>query len=124
MKKLLFTLLFIFCTISFGQNKKVGLASNNEDIYGTWQSWDGSSILYMNYGVDNTFLRQSQTPDGLEVASGKFILEEKYIYVQKENEEYRLLFYLKGIQLIVMKPDSARGPGQAWLFNKVSNYGL
>ena len=42
----------------------------------------------------------------------------------KEDDEYRLLFYLKGMQLIVMKPDSVKGPGQAWLFTKVSDYGL
>ena len=35
----------------------------------------------------------------------------------------RLLFYLKGTQMIVMKPDNAGGAGQAWLLTKVSNYG-
>ena len=59
-----------------------------------------------------------------EVAKGNFTLEEKYIYVQKENEEYRLLFYLKGTQLIVMKPNSVSRYGEAWLFTKVSDYGL
>jgi hypothetical protein len=109
----------------FAQDKRIGFASGNENIYGTWQSWDGSDILYMNYSEEvDTFYRISQTENGKEVALGKFILEEKYIYVQKEDDEYRLLFYLKGMQLIVMKPDSVKGPGQAWLFTKVSDYGL
>jgi len=115
-------LLFNF---SFSQEKRTGMASSNENIYGTWQSWDGSDILYMNYSDEvDTFYRISNTENGKEVAIGKFTLEEKYIYVQKENEEYRLLFYLKGMQLIVMKPNSVKGPGQAWLFTKVSDYGL
>jgi hypothetical protein len=115
-------LLFNF---SFSQDKRTGMASSNENIYGTWQSWDGSDILYMNYSDEvDTFYRISNTENGKEVAIGKFTLEEKYIYVQKENEEYRLLFYLKGMQLIVMKPNSVKGPGQAWLFTKVSDYGL
>jgi len=124
MKKL--TILLLFLTIPLlAQEKRIGLGSENENIYGTWQSWDGSSVLYMNYGEDgDTFLRQSDTPDGKEVAQGKFTLEEKYIYVQKEYDEYRLLFYLKGMQLVVHKPDSAIGPGQAWLFRKISDYGL
>ena len=109
----------------FAQDKRIGFASGNENIYGTWQSWDGSDILYMNYSEEvDTFYRISQTENGKQVALGKFTLEEKYIYVQKEDDEYRLLFYLKGMQLIVMKPDSVKGPGQAWLFTKVSDYGL
>ena len=119
---LISVLLFSF---TFSQEKRAGMASSNENIYGTWQSWDGSDILYMNYSEEvDTFYRISNTENGKEVALGKFTLEEKYIYVQKENEEYRLLFYLKGMQLIVMKPDSVKGPGQAWLFTKVSDYGL
>ena len=115
-------LLFNF---SFSQEKRIGLGTDNENIYGTWQSWDGNDILYMNYSEEvDTFYRISNTENGKEVALGKFTLEEKYIYVQKENEDYRLLFYLKGMQLIVMKPDSVKGPGQAWLFTKVSDYGL
>ena len=118
-------ILILLFNFSFSQEKRTGMASSNENIYGTWSSWDGTSILYMNYSDDgDTFYRLSDTEDGKEVAQGKFILEKKYIYVQKENEEYRLLFYLKGMQLIVMKPDSAIGPGQAWLFTKVSDYGL
>jgi hypothetical protein len=124
MKKLTILLLFLAIPL-LAQEKRIGLGSDNENIYGTWQSWDGSSVLYMNYGEDgDTFLRQSDTPDGKEIAQGKFTLEEKHIYVQKENDEYRLLFYLKGMQLVVHKPDSAIGPGQAWLFRKVSDYGM
>ena len=115
----------MFCATSFAQEKRIGLGSDNENIYGTWQSWDGNDILYMNYSEEvDTFYRISKTENGKEVALGKFTLEEKYIYVQKEDDEYRLLFYLKGMQLIVMKPDSVKGPGQAWLFTKVSDYGL
>jgi hypothetical protein len=109
------------------QEKRIGLGTDNENIYGTWQSWDGEDILYMNYSEEvDTFYRISKNSTTGEsyVSLGKFTLEEKYIYVQKEDDEYRLLFYLKGMQLIVMKPDSVKGPGQAWLFTKVSNYGL
>ena len=125
MKKLLFILMLIFCVTSFSQEKRIGLGTDNENIYGTWKSWDGNDILYMNYSEDaDTFYRISNTEDGKQVALGKFKLEEKHIYVQKEDDEYRLLFYLKGMQLIVMKPDSVKGPGQAWLFTKLSDYGL
>ena len=127
-KFMLIALIFfsmMFCSTSFAQEKRIGLGSDNENIYGTWQSWDGNDILYMNYSEEvDTFYRISKTENGKEVALGKFTLEEKYIYVQKEDDEYRLLFYLKGMQLIVMKPDSVKGPGQAWLFTKVSDYGL
>ena len=37
---------------------------------------------------------------------------------------YNLLFFLKGMQMVVMKPASAQGEAQAWLFRKVSDYGL
>ena len=40
---------------------------------------------------------KARTENGKEVALGKFTLEEKYIYVQKEDDEYRLLFYLFAI---------------------------
>ena len=117
-------LFFTFMFFATAQEQRIGLGSENENIYGTWQAWDGT-VLYMNYSEDgDTFLRQSDNEYGKEVARGNFTLEEKYIYVQKENDEYRLMFYLKGMQLIVTKPDSAGGPGQAWLFSKVSDYGL
>ena len=106
-------------------NFKLGYASTNENIYGTWSSWDGSTVLYMDYQDEgDVFTRISELPEGQEVASGVFIIEEKHLYVQKEDDEYRLMFYLKGTQMIVMKPDSAGGPAQAWLFTKVSDYGL
>lgn len=126
MKKLfIILLLLVTSTFTMAQEKRIGLGTDNENIYGTWQSWDGNDILYMNYSEEvDTFYRISKTENGKEVALGKFTLEEKYIYVQKEDDEYRLLFYLKGMQLIVMKPDSVKGPGQAWLFTKVSDYGL
>ena len=126
MKKLfIILLLLVTSTFTMAQEKRIGLGTDNENIYGTWQSWDGNDILYMNYSEEvDTFYRISQTENGKQVALGKFTLEEKYIYVQKEDDEYRLLFYLKGMQLIVMKPDSVKGPGQAWLFTKVSDYGL
>ena len=78
----------------------------------------------MNYGKENTFYRKSTTENGVEIAQGKFQLEEKHIYVEKEDDNYRLSFFLKGTQLVVMKPSSAQGPGQVWLFWKVSNYSL
>jgi len=124
MRKLLLTLftLFVFVT---QQAQTAGMASSNENIYGTWQSWDGTSILYMNYSDEgDTFYRMSDVEDGREVAEGKFTIEDKFLFVEKVNENYKLLFYLKGMQLIVMKPDSAGGVGQAWLFQKVSDYGL
>ena len=83
---LFFTLMF--CATTYSQEKRIGFGTDNENIYGAWQSWDGSSVLYMNYNEDkDTFYRMSDTPDGREVAKGNFTLEEKYIYVQKENEE-------------------------------------
>tara|TARA_B100001564_G_C20661375_1_gene681699 strand:- start:2249 stop:2665 length:417 start_codon:yes stop_codon:yes gene_type:complete len=126
MKKLfIILLLLVTSTFSIAQEKRAGMATSNENIYGTWQSWDGTSLLYMNYEGDiDTFYRMSSTEDGKEVAEGKFTVEDKFLYVEKVNESYNLLFYLKGMQLIVMKPDSAKGPGEAWLFQKVSDYGL
>ena len=106
-------------------NFKLGYASSNENIYGTWSSWDGTTILYMDYKDEgDVFTRISQLPEGREIANGEFIIEEEFLYVQKENDEYRLMFYLKGTQMIVMKPNSAGGAGQAWLLTKVSDYGL
>jgi hypothetical protein len=106
---------------SYSQTKRIG-NPGGDDIYGTWQSYDGNQILQMKYldgKAPNEFVRY----DGLgNYVSGNFYLEEKYIYVQKIDEKYRLLFYLKGLQLIVSKPDSEGGPGKAWIFTKVSNY--
>ena len=97
--KTLFTILLLLVTLTFSnaqekasctkETPKMGFASDNEDIYGTWQTWDGTSVLYMNYeGDTNTFHRQSVSPDGTEVAIGKFTIEDKFLYVEKEKEEY------------------------------------
>lgn len=118
MRKLLLTVLLttVFISQSFSQD----LATEGEDIYGTYKSYDGGEILQMIYTHKgpSKFLR---TFDGGS-ATGTFELQGKYIYVQKENESYKLFFYLKGLQLVVTKPDSVKGPGQAWLFTKISNY--
>ena len=124
----LFTLMGIATVYGQEQNNNnIGYATENEDIYGTWSSWDGTTIIYMDYGYENepdTFTRISKTEDGItENSTGEFKVEEKYLYVQKVNDSYRLLFYLKGTQMIVMKPHDAGGTGQAWLLTKVSNYG-
>lgn len=104
---------------------KLGFDSGNENIYGTWSSWDGATILYMDYQEEgDTFTRITKLDEGREVASGNFSVVDKYLYVEKENDEYKLLFYLKGTQMIVMKPNTAGGPGQAWLLTKVSDYGI
>ena len=106
------------------ENTKIGFDSSNENIYGTWSSWDGATIIYMDYFEEgDQFLRVTKLDDGREIAKGTFAIEEKHLYVQKEDNEYRLLFYLKGTQMIVMKPDDAGGAGQAWLLTKVSNDG-
>ena len=79
----------------------------------------------MNYSDDgDTFYRISNIDGKREVATGKFTIKGKYLYVEKENEDYNLSFFLKGMQMVVMKPASAQGEAQAWLFRKVSDYGL
>ena len=63
--------MFVGTMSVFSQEKRIGLGTDNENIYGTWQSWDGSSVLYMNYSDDgDTFYRMSDTPEGNEVAEG------------------------------------------------------
>ena len=113
-------------TISvMAQNKDMGFYSSNENIYGTWSAWDGSTTLYMNFSEEgDTFYRISNIGGAREVAYGKFTIREQYIYVEKADEKYRLSFFLKGMQMVVMKPASALGEAQAWLFRKVSDYGL
>jgi hypothetical protein len=73
----------------------------------------------MNYVKGgNTFLRQS--PQG--PITGKFSIEDNYLVVKKKKQKYKLMFKLKGIQLIVVKPVSEiNGDGEAWLFTKISN---
>ena len=96
MKKLfIILLLLVTSTFTMAQEKRIGLGTDNENIYGTWQSWDGNDILYMNYSEEvDTFYRISKTENGKEVALGKFTLEEKYIYVQKEDDEYLSLIHI------------------------------
>lgn len=107
------------------QNKDMGFYSSNENIYGTWSAWDGSTILYMNFNEDgDTFYRISNIDGEREVSVGKFTVREEFIYVEKADEKYRLSFFLKGMQMVVAKPASALGEAQAWLFRKVSDYGL
>ena len=111
------SLCFLYTTSSYSQQRTIGFATDNEDIYGTYVSFEGE-ILYMYYSEDgDTFKRSFKTG----ISEGSFTIEDEYIYVQKKDEEYRLLFFLKGIHLIVMKPEN-EGPGQAWLFTKVSSY--
>ena len=117
--------MFIGTISVMAQNKDVGFYSSNENIYGTWSSWDGSTILYMNYNDNgDTFYRISNIAGEREVAVGKFTVREEFIYVEKADEKYRLSFFLKGMQMVVMKPASALGEAQAWLFRKVSDEGL
>ena len=100
------------------QEKRVG-NPNNSDIYGEWVSMDGDQKLWVNYrlGKNNTFLRQS--PQG--PVTGEFRIEDKFIVVTREHEAYRLMFYLNGVRLIVVKPESDETEGEAWVFQKVSN---
>jgi len=122
---------FMFCTSLNAQDKKrVGFDSSNENIYGEWISMDGEHKLFLNY-TDNgdTFYRES--PQG--VITGKFRVSDKYLmvtkkskevvdgYVYMKDESYKLMFYLKGVRLIVVKPESETSEGDAWLFQKLSN---
>ena len=117
--------MFIGTISVMAQNKDVGFYSSNENIYGTWSAWDGSTTLYMNYNESgDTFYRISNIAGEREVAVGKFTVREEFIYVEKADEKYRLSFFLKGMQMVVMKPASALGEAQAWLFRKVSDEGL
>ena len=126
LKKLYLVIFSLFISSSiFSQSNIGGFYSSNENIYGTWSAWDGSTTLYMNYSDDgDTFYRISNIGGEREVAIGKFTIKGKYLYVEKENEDYNLSFFLKGMQMVVMKPASAQGEAQAWLFRKVSDYGL
>ena len=117
---LLFALIlytFMFCNSLNAQEKRMGFDSTNENIYGEWISYDGEHQLFLNYtDRGDTFYRKS--PDG--VYTGKFRVSDKYLLVTKKRESYRLQFYLKGMQLIVVKPESETSEGTAWLFRKVS----
>tara|TARA_B100001778_G_C18459755_1_gene570598 strand:- start:324 stop:695 length:372 start_codon:yes stop_codon:yes gene_type:complete len=119
MKQFITLLLFLVSFILVGQDRKVGFATDLEDIYGTFRNFDGTQTLQMYYSEEGDSFKRVSNKVTVE---GKFTIEGKYLYVQKFNDEYRLLFFLKGIQLIVMKPDSEGGPGEAWLFTKISSY--
>jgi len=116
---LVFFATMLFTTAIVSQNR-IG-NPNNSDIYGEWISSDGEHKLYMNYLVKydlDNFVRIS--PDG--VHSGTFDIDEKFIIIEKSNQEsYKLLFYLEGVRLIVIKPESEISEGEAWLFKKISN---
>jgi len=119
-KLLLFALvLFTFMLFnSVNAQTKIGMDTPNENIYGEWVSYDGEHQLFLNYtDRGDTFYRKS--PDG--VYTGGFVVADKYLVVTKKKESYKLQFYLKGIQLIVVKPESEVSEGTAWLFKKVSN---
>jgi len=120
---------FMFCNSLSAQEKKVGFDSDNENIYGEWISYDGDHQLFLNYTDEgDTFYRKS--PEGIH--TGDFRVTDKYLMVTKktkqmvdgyvyiEDESYKLMFYLKGMQLIVYKPESETSEGTAWLFRKVS----
>ena len=121
-KFMIFALIFfsmMFCSSLNAQEKRVGFETDNEDIYGEWVSMDGDQKLWVNYrlGKNNTFLRQS--PQG--PVTGEFRIEDSFIVVTREHESYRLMFYLNGVRLIVVKPESDETEGEAWVFQKVSN---
>ena len=119
----------MFCSSLNAQEKRVGFDSDNENIYGEWVSMDGDHRLFLNY-TDNgdTFYRES--PQG--VVTGDFKVSDKYLMVTKQTKEivdgyvyvkdesYKLMFFLKGVRLIVYKPESETSDGQAWLFQKIS----
>ena len=111
-------LLLMWGMVLSAQEKRVG-NPNDSDIYGEWVSMDGDQKLWVNYrlGKNNTFLRQS--PQG--PVTGEFRIEDKFIVVTREHEAYRLMFYLNGVRLIVVKPESDETEGEAWVFQKVSN---
>tara|TARA_R100000544_G_scaffold29526_1_gene15868 strand:- start:499 stop:900 length:402 start_codon:yes stop_codon:yes gene_type:complete len=100
------------------QENRVG-NPNGDDIYGTWVSMDGEQKLWVNYRLDkgDTFIRQS--PEG--IVTGEFRIEDKFIVVTRKHEAYKLMFFLKGVRLIVVKPESDTTDGDAWLFQKISN---
>ena len=131
-KFMIFALIFfsmMFCSSLNAQEKRVGFDSSNENIYGEWISMDGEHRLFLNYTDDgDTFYRKS--PQG--VITGDFKVSDKYLMVTKQTKEivdgyvyvkdesYKLMFFLKGVRLIVYKPESETSDGQAWLFQKIS----
>tara|TARA_Y100000356_G_C11039788_1_gene172883 strand:+ start:61 stop:468 length:408 start_codon:yes stop_codon:yes gene_type:complete len=118
-KLLLFALVlftFMFCN-SLNAQKRVGMDTPYENIYGEWLSHDGDHQLFLNYtDRGDTFYRKS--PEGIH--TGDFRVADRFLVVTKKKESYKLEFYLKGMQLIVVKPESETSEGTAWLFRKVS----
>ena len=118
-KLLLFALVlftFMFCN-SLNAQKRVGMDTPYENIYGEWLSHDGDHQLFLNYtDKGDTFYRKS--PEGIH--TGNFRVADRFLIVTKKKESYKLEFYLKGMQLIVVKPESEVSEGDAWLFRKVS----
>ena len=118
-KLLLFALVlftFMFCN-SLNAQKRVGMDTPYENIYGEWLSHDGDHQLFLNYtDKGDTFYRKS--PEGIH--TGDFRVADRFLVVTKKKESYKLEFYLKGMQLIVVKPESEVSEGDAWLFRKVS----
>ena len=118
-KLLLFALVlftFMFCN-SLNAQSRVGMDTPYENIYGEWLSHDGDHQLFLNYtDKGDTFYRKS--PEGIH--TGDFRVADRFLIVTKKKESYKLEFYLKGMQLIVVKPESEVSEGDAWLFRKVS----
>ena len=89
----------------------------------------GDHRLFLNY-TDNGDTSYRESPQG--VITGDFKVSDKYLMVTKQTKEivdgyvyvkdesYRLMFFLKGVRLIVYKPESETSDGQAWLFQKIS----
>ena len=120
---------FMFCNSLSAQEKRVGFDSDNENIYGEWVSMDGDHRLFLNY-TDDGDTNYIESQQG--VITGDFIVSDKYLMVTKQTKEivdgyvyvkdesYKLMFFLKGVRLIVYKPESETSEGTAWLFQKIS----
>lgn len=111
---------FMFCNSLQAQG--LGVIDDNPNIYGEWVSMDGEHKLYMNYLEEydmDSFTRIS--PDG--VHTGNFHINGERLWITKEDpkQSYYLEFQLKGLRLIVIKPESDKSEGEAWLFQKISN---
>ncbi len=112
MKKLLVLLLLV---TSFSYSQQLG-NPGGDDIYGEWVNFDGTQRLFMNFNDmrPDTFYRIWDNGSSY----GEFEVKGKYIFVSKNDKNYKLVFHLKGLQFVVTNPDK---PMQAFLFKKVSN---